>query len=140
MEVSNEAILRFHRLLCSMEESIGKHIQKYLRYKGISNKSAGDSIGLSESAFEKNLMKNDILISRLFKLSCHAGKNFLEFYYDKEPLATFREEELLKWTEKMENLEKTVQLKEELIKEKDQVIVLQNKLIAELEEKLGKKQ
>jgi len=112
-----------------MEDSLGKHIQKFLRYKGISNKDAGESIGLSESAFEKSLTKDDILISRLFKLSQFAGKNFLQYYYDKEPLASFRKEELRELEQKLECAEK-------LISKNDLIIENQAKYIKELEEKL----
>jgi len=112
-----------------MEETIGKHIQKFLRYKGISNKDAGESIGLSESAFEKLLTKDDILISRLFKLSQFAEKNFLQYYYEKEPLVSFRVEEFRDLYQKLEHAE-TVMAKNDLIIEN------QTKYIKELEEKL----
>ncbi|MGN5955572.1 hypothetical protein ACP6L2_13250 [Sphingobacterium lactis] len=116
-----------------MEETIGKHIQKFLRYKGISNKDAGESIGLSESAFEKLLTKDDILISRLFKLSQFSEKNFLQYYYEKEPLESFRKEEFRELQQKLEHAEI-------VIAKNDLIIETQSKYIKELEAKLkGKK-
>lgn len=114
-----------------MEETIGKYIQKFLRYKGISNKDAGESIGLSESAFEKFLTKDDILISRLFKLSQFSERNLLQYYYEKEPLLSFRKEENLELLQKLDYAET-------LIEKNDLIIETQTKYIKELENKLEK--
>ncbi|WP_312364903.1 hypothetical protein [Sphingobacterium sp.] len=114
-----------------MEESIGKYIQKFLRAKGISNKDAGESIGLSESAFEKFLTKDDILISRLFKLSQFTEMNLLKYYYEKEPLASFRDEEFRELQQKLEHAKL-------LIEKNDIIIETQIKYIAELEEKINR--
>lgn len=115
-----------------MGENIGKYIQRFLRFKGISNVDAGESIGLSESAFEKVLTKDDILISRLLKLSKLADNNFLQYYYDKEPLATFRKKEFLELNNKLEHAKI-------LIEKNNLIIENQTKYIKELEEKLKKK-
>lgn len=114
-----------------MEDTIGKYIQKFLRFNGISNKDAGESIGLSESAFEKFLTKDDILISRLLKLSQFIDKNLIDYYYEKEPLATFRKEEVRELMQRLEHAD-------ELIKKNDLIIETQTKYIRELEEKLKK--
>lgn len=112
-----------------MEETIGKYIQKILRFKGISNKTAGESIGLSESAFEKFLTKDDILISRLFKLSQFSGINLLKYYYEKEPLESFRKDEIYDLRQKLE-------YSEIIIEKNDLIIETQKKYIKELEDKL----
>ena len=111
--------------------TIGKYIQKSLRAKGISNKSAADSIGLSESAFEKFLTKDDILISRLLKLSQFTEKNLLRYYYEKEPLVSFRKDEIRELQQKLEYAEI-------LIEKNDLIIETQVKYIAELEEKINR--
>ncbi|WP_286862272.1 MULTISPECIES: hypothetical protein [Sphingobacterium] len=114
-----------------MEETIGKCIQKVLRFKGISNKNAGESIGLSESAFEKFLIKDDILINKLFKLSEFTDNNLMQYYYDKEPLASYRKEEIFELQQKLDNAAI-------LIEKNDLIIEYQIKYIKELEEKLIK--
>ncbi|WP_104382179.1 hypothetical protein [Sphingobacterium sp. HMA12] len=115
-----------------MEETIGKYIQKNLRFKGISNKDAGESIGLSESAFEKFLTKDDILVSRLFKLSQFAEINFIKYYQDKEPLKAFIQGEINDISQKLD-------FAEILLKKNDLIIENQVKYIKELEEKLKNK-
>ncbi|MEI2294661.1 hypothetical protein [Sphingobacterium sp. ML3W] len=114
-----------------MKETIGKYIQKFLRFKGISNKDAAESIGLSESAFEKFLTKEDILISRLFKLSQFSAENLMQFYYEKEPLASFRKKEILEFQQKLE-------FANVLIEKNNLIIENQTKYIKELENRLKK--
>jgi len=116
-------------------EEIGRHIQRTLRFKGISNATAAGFIGLSESAFEKLLTKEDILVSRLLKLSQCAQENFLEYFYDKEPIQKFRLEEQRIIQEKFEILQEKLKLKDQIIEEKERTIILQQKLIEELEKK-----
>lgn len=122
-----------------MNISIGEYIRQKLRSKNISNKNAGNSIGLSESAFEKILTQNDIYASRLLKLSELSNENIFEYYYNIEPIKSFLKQEAAQWKEKIEALEKSITIKEHTIEDKDQIIQLQNKLIAELEEKLNQR-
>lgn len=119
-----------------MSESIGQHIRKWLRFKDISNKQAGNVIGLSESAFEKLLTKDDILIGRILLLSTKANQNFLEYYYDKQPLNSFRQKEVDEWNAKIEQLQNQLKEKEELLATRIELMETQRKLINELEEKV----
>lgn len=120
-----------------MEDSIGNYIRRYLRNNGISNTEAGDAIGLSESAFEKVLMKDDIHINRLLKLSSYLDKNLLEYYYEKEPLVRFKKNEVADLLQKIEFLENSLQQQAKAIIDKDKIIEFQDKLISELEGKLN---
>ncbi len=120
-----------------MDETIGKYIQKHLRFNSISNKKAGEAIGLSESAFEKILMKDDILLSRLLKLSEYTGINFFEYFFEKDPLLAFRKNENEKFTEQINNLNQSIKILKEQINDKCQIIELQNRLIENLQEKLN---
>ncbi len=119
-----------------MDDSIGKYIQKWLRFKNISNQQGGDAVGLSKSAFEKVLTKDDILVSRLLKLTSLANENLLEYYYDKEPLKSFREKEISAWTDKIDTLNRELASEGKLLEKNDEIISLQRKYIAELEDKL----
>lgn len=118
-----------------MEESIGKYIRQYLRSNSISNSEAGGFIGLSESAFEKVLMKDDISINRLLKLSLHLNKNLFEYYYEKEPMLAFRKNELSTLFQKIDSLENSIEQKIKAITDKDKIIEFQEKYINELEKK-----
>ncbi|MEI2273572.1 hypothetical protein OHD16_15595 [Sphingobacterium sp. ML3W] len=131
LEVKNCVSIDFPTSFVYMKETIGKYIQKFLRFKGISNKDAAESIGLSESAFEKFLTKEDILISRLFKLSQFSAENLMQFYYEKEPLASFRKKEILEFQQKLE-------FANVLIEKNNLIIENQTKYIKELENRLKK--
>lgn len=123
-----------------MNDSIGKYIQKWLRSKEISNKEAGNAVGLSESAFEKVLTKDDILISRLLKLTALTNQNLLEYYYKEKPLNTFREKELEEWSKSIDSLNKEIESKNFLLKKNEELLMLQRKYIKELEEKIQRKE
>lgn len=118
-----------------MAEFIGEYIRQKLRDQRISNKRAGEEIGLSESAVEKILVKNDINVDRFLKLSALLQENLLEFYYDKEPLRTFRQQELDVWHEKISAINYIITIQEEKIKLQEELLETQRKLIEELEKK-----
>lgn len=119
-----------------MSDTIGNYIRQYLRSNSISNLTAGEFIDISESAFEKVLMKDDISVNRLLKLSLHLNKNLFEYYYDKEPFNSFRQEEYNELNQKIIQLETFLEQKTQSIIDKDKIIAFQEKLIAELTEKL----
>lgn len=125
--------------ICIMEESIGRYIQRTLRFKGISNEAAGQAIGISESAFEKILTKDDILLSRILKLSKCAGVNFLDYLNDKDPIAAFKKEEQKKSLEEIKILNEKLALKDQIIQEKERTILLQQQLIEELKNQISSK-
>lgn len=116
-----------------MEDSIGSYLRLKLRSKNISNKDAGASIGLSESAFEKILMQDDIYASRLVKLSELSKENLLEFYNQIEPIKSFIQVEKDKQEAALQILIDKIDLQKQIIDGKEELLETQRKYILELE-------
>lgn len=87
--------------------------------------------GLSESAFERLLIKEDILVNRLLNYPNVLKKTVWSTF--KEHIQKFRLEEKRIIQEKLEILRKKIKLKDQIIDGKERTIILQQKLIEELE-------
>jgi len=122
-----------------MNDSIGSYLRLKLRSKNISNKDAGISIGLSESAFEKILTQDDIYASRLVKLSELLNENLFEFYYSNGTLKMLLETEQNIQKESILMLTDKINLQEQLINSKEELLETQRKYIIELELRLCNK-
>ena len=112
----------------SKPNNIGEYLRSKLRGKNISNEAGGNSIGLSESAFEKILTQDDIYSSRLVKLSELVDENLFEFYNEIEPIKSYNLKSIREKDAKIDSLNKQVELQNEIID-------LQRKYIMELENK-----
>lgn len=118
-----------------MKDSIGSYLRSKLRSKNISNRRAGLAIGLSESAFEKILVQNDIYASRLVKLSELLNENLFQYYYNTEPFRTFLEAEKYAQVEDLKSLADKSKLQQQVIDSNAELIETQRKYIKELESK-----
>lgn len=116
-----------------MSSSIGDYVREKLRSKKISNKIAGESIGISESAFEKVLRQDDIYPSRLMKLSTLCDANLLEYYNDQEPIKSFVQKDKEAWQSKVDQLTFIVAEKNKRILDQEDII----RLLKEKEEYLN---
>ncbi|WP_222539508.1 hypothetical protein [Pedobacter polysacchareus] len=119
-----------------MNNSIGEYLRLKLRSKNISNKEAGASIGLSESAFEKVLTQEDIYASRLVKLSELLKENLLEYYYKIEPIKSLILAEKNEYKTALRTLSDKIELQKQVIDNKEELLVIQRKYIQELEGRL----
>ncbi len=122
-----------------MKDSIGSYLRLKLRSKNISNKDAGISIGLSESAFEKILTQDDIYASRLVKLSELLQENLFEYYYSNGALKNLVETEQNIQKKSALVLTDKINLQEQLITSKEELLENQRKYILELESRLNDK-
>lgn len=121
-----------------MNNSIGEYLRLKLRSKNISNKEAGTSIGLSESAFEKILTQNDIYASRLVKLSELVQENLLEYYHKIEPIKSLISVEKNEHKIALRGLTDKIELQKQVIENKEELLITQRKYILELEGKSKK--
>lgn len=126
--------------------SIGDFIKELAEEANLTPTALSNKINSTLNNVKDIYKRSSIDSELLLSISKAVNKNAFAYYDDKEPIASFKKAELDEWTLKIENLnqkieglEKTIQLQEELLKEKDQTVLLQNKLIAELEEKLDQK-
>ncbi len=122
-----------------MNDSIGEYLRLKLRSKNILNKDAAAYIGLSESAFDKVLKLDDIYPSRLIKLSGLLEENLLEYYHSIEPLKTLLEAEKKAQEKSLNLLTDKINLQEQLIHSKEELLETQRKYILELESRLSNK-
>ena len=122
-----------------MNDSIGEYLRLKLRSKNILNKDAAAYIGLSESAFDKVLKLDDIYPSRLIKLSGLLEENLLEYYHSIEPLKTLLEAEKKEQEKSLNLLTDKINLQEQLINSKEELLEIQRKYILELESRLNDK-
>lgn len=118
-----------------MNNSIGEYLRLKLRNKNISNKEAGASIGLSESAFEKILTQDDIYTSRLVKLSELINENLLEYYHKIEPIKSLIALERNEHKAALKGLNDKIELLKQAVDNKEELLVTQRKYILQLEGK-----
>lgn len=121
-----------------MSNSIGEYLRSKLRSKNISNKVAGASIGLSESAFEKILTQDDIYASRLVKLSELVQENLLEYYNKVEPIRSLILQGKNEQKVVLRNLTDKIELQKQVIDNKEELLITQRKYISELETRAKK--
>lgn len=121
-----------------MSNSIGEYLRSKLRSKNISNKVAGASVGLSESAFEKILTQDDIYASRLVKLSELVQENLLEYYNKVEPIRSLILKEKNEQKAVLRNLTDKIELQKQVIDNKEELLMTQRKYISELETRAKK--
>lgn len=122
-----------------MNDSIGEYLRLKLRNKNILNREAAAFIGLSESAFAKVLISNDIYPTRLIKLSGLLQENLLEFYYSVEPLKTLLEAEKGLQEDALRTLSDKIELQKQIIASHEELLDTQRKYILELELRLKDK-
>jgi len=122
------------------KESLGKYIQRRLRERGIEDKAVADILNLSVKTVPKIYKQSEIPSDRIAKISILLNENvYLHYYGSKEPLKSILNQNTQELEEKVARLEVLVEQYTKTIDDKDHIIELQNKLIAELEEKLSKK-
>lgn len=121
------------------KESLGKYIQRRLRERRIEDKAVADILNLSVKTVPKIYKQSEIPSDRVAKISILLNENvYLNYYGSKEPLKSILNHNTKELTEKVSRLEELNEQHANAIKDKDSIIELQNKLIAELEEKLTK--
>ncbi|MDR2269528.1 MAG: hypothetical protein LBF27_01370 [Sphingobacterium sp.] len=121
------------------KEPLGKYVQRRIREKGIEDKIIADILNLSVKTVPKVYAQTDIPCDRIAKLSILLNEDlYLNYYSSSEPLKTILNREKQELNEKILELESQQDQYLNIIKDKDSIIILQNKLISELEEKLKK--
>lgn len=122
------------------KEPLGKYIQRRVREKGVEDKTVADILNLSVKTVPKVYAQAEISCDRIASLSILLNEDlYLNYFGESEPLKSLLNRDKNELSEKVEEL---ISLKDQylsIIKDKDNIIALQNKLIAELEEKLKNK-
>lgn len=132
-------LIIFYYHICSMHEKIGQIIKQIATSKGLSQKQFGDKINRTKQAVAGIYKRSTIDIELLKVISEKLEHDFLEYYYEEEPFKTFRNLKEKEWEQKISVLENELISKDKLIDKNEEILLLQRKYIAELEEKLSKR-
>lgn len=132
-------LIIFYYHICSMHEKIGQIIKRIATSKGLSQKQFGDKINRTKQAVAGIYKRSTIDIELLKVISEKLEHDFLEYYYEEEPFKTFRNLKEKEWEQKISVLENELISKDKLIDKNEEILLLQRKYIAELEEKLSKR-
>jgi len=135
----NESIKTLGFLGMDEKELLGKYVQRRLRERNIGDKAVADILNLSIKTVPKIYQQTEIPCDRIAKISILLNENvYLNYYGQEEPLKSILNQETQNMEERVSRLEELNEQHIKTIKDKDSIIELQNKLIAELEEKLSK--
>lgn len=119
-----------------MTKNIGQLIKEVAEDQGLSQQQFGKKINRTKQG-AANIYKRSTIDTELLKDITRAlNHDFFALYYEEEPLKSFREKEISEWTDKIEALNSELWAKDKLLEKNDEIISLQRKYIAELEEKL----
>lgn len=122
-----------------MKISIGQIIKKVATEQGFSQQQLGDKINKTKQGVASIYRRTTIDIELLKEIALVLNHDFLAYYYDDDPFKAFRDLEINKWEQKTRILNEQLNLKDTLLEKNEEILLLQRKYIAELEEKLGKK-
>ncbi|MEN5057153.1 hypothetical protein [Sphingobacterium kitahiroshimense] len=122
-----------------MSEKIGQIIKRVATSKGLSQSQFGEKINRTKQAVAGIYKRSTIDIELLKVISVQLDHDFLEYYYESEPFKTFRALKEKEWEQKINILENELASKDKLIEKNEELLLLQRKYIAELEEKLSKR-
>ena len=64
--------------------------------------------------------------------------DFFAYYYEEEPLKSFRDKEIAEWTDKIDALNRELSTKDQLLAKNEEILSLQRKYIGELEAKVAR--
>lgn len=121
-----------------MQEKIGQIIKRIATSKGLSQKQFGEKINRTKQAVAGIYKRSTIDIELLKVISQQLEHDFLGYYYEDEPFKTFRKLEENEWEQKISALQNESRSKDKMIEKNEEILLLQRKYIAELEEKVSK--
>jgi len=115
---------------------IGNLIKDVAESKGLSQESFGKQINRTKQGVA-SIYKRSTIDILLLQLICKVlDYDFFAHLYEFEPLKTFKQREVQEWEQKIDSLNHTVCLKDELLNQRQELVETQRKLIAELEGKV----
>ncbi len=113
-------------------------------------KERADDLGIGATKFGELLNRSRETVYDLFGretvdtgllLSCCKvlKHDFFQYYYDEEPLNVFREKASEEWEGRLHSLEQEIESKKLLLERNEELLALQRKYIAELEDKIERR-
>ena len=109
---------------------IGDIIKEEAKNQGLSLGQVADKIkAKSPQNIDYDYGRESLPIDKILLYSAALNKNFLIYYYDEEPLKTYREQEIAEWQSKIDELQEKLNQAEKLLAAKEETIVTQKELI-----------
>jgi len=121
-----------------MAISIGLLIKEVAQGKGLSQKQFGEKINRTKQGVASIYRRSTIDTELLRDITEELDHDFFAYYYEQEPLKSFREKEIAEWTTKIDDLNQELSLKDQLLAKNEEILSLQRKYIAELEAKVAR--
>jgi len=119
-----------------MQEKIGQIIKRIAISRGLSQKQFGEKINRTKQAVANIYKRSTIDIELLKVISEQLDHDFLEYYYEEEPFKTYRDQLVNEWEQKINSLTTELSLRDKLIEKNEEILLLQRKYIAQLEDKI----
>src|SRR5690606_6113897 len=112
-----------------MKIHLGKEIESIAKERGLSQSKVADLIGEKQQNVGNDYKKESLPMEKILQYSKALNKNFVAYYYDEEPLKTFRDREFADLREKINTLQARLDQAENLLTSKDEIISAQKELI-----------
>lgn len=119
-----------------MADKIGQQIKKVATSQGLNQKQFGEKINRTKQGVASIYRRSTIDTELLKEISGKLNYDFFAHYYEEEPLKSFRDKEVSEWVDKIEGLNRELVAKDQLLEKNEELLALQRKYIAELEDKL----
>lgn len=112
---------------------MGEIIHKLVKQRGFKAKTVAQAVHMSESALYKVYKRKVIDIPKLVAFSIFFEKNLFEYYIDDETLNTIFNSSFKALSKDNSELKNSIKLKEKRIKELEEIVSTQKKLLSILE-------
>lgn len=113
-----------------MPVHIGNIIKEEAQSQGLTSLQVAEKINVKNSQnVDYDYRKESLPIDKIFLYSKVLNKNFIAYYYDEDPLKTYREQELAEWQSKIDELQEKLNQAEKLLAAKEDTIATQKELI-----------
>lgn len=121
-----------------MSIHIGQIIKEKVTEKRLSQEALGKMINTTKQNVGNIYKRRHIDTELLLKLCAVLEYNFFEVFYAEEPLKSMRKKETDLYSAEINRLKHTIQLKEERIKDLEEIMSSNKKVISYLEEEREK--
>lgn len=124
---------------CRMAVNIGEIIHEKIKKKGSKAKAVAKAVHISEATLYKIYKRKVIDIPKLVAFSIFFEENLFEYYIDDESINTIFNSSFRTLSEDNSKLKDSIKLKEKRIRELEEIISTQKKLLNILEAQSGNK-
>ncbi|MGJ1342190.1 hypothetical protein [Sphingobacterium sp. 1.A.4] len=121
-----------------MKDKIGQIIKNVATAQGLTQQQFGEKINRTKQGAANIYRRSTIDTELLKSISRELNHDFFSYYYEDEPLKSFRDNESKGWLKQIENLQEELAAKDTLLEKNEEILSLQRKYITELEEKIAR--